>query len=317
MCKIKKQYSILITGGAGFVGSNTADRYIKEGHRVIIVDNLSTGKPEYLNPKAKFYLGDIRNKEFLTKLFELERPEIINHMAAQKSVPKSVENPLLDAEINILGLINLLQLSVKYRIIKFIFISTGGAIYGDTDTIPTPETVKPNLKSPYAITKYTSEIYIKYFHENYHLKYTILRPSNIYGPRQTPEGECGVIPIFLTNILNNKPSYLYAYSDMPRGTTRDYLYIDDVTKACVLALEKGDNLTINIATGIETYTEEVYNILLKISKKNLPLVKGGYRKGDVRRSVLDWSLAKSKLGWYPGTDLNTGLIRTYRHYNKG
>lgn len=307
---------ILLTGGAGFVGSNTADLYIKYGHKVVIVDNLSTGKLENINPKAKFYLGDIRDKYFLKKVFELEKPEIINHMAAQKSVPKSVEDPFIDAQINILGLINLLELSQEYKIKKFIFVSTGGAIYGDTDIIPTPETVEPNLQSPYAISKYTSEVYIKYFAETYGFKYTILRPSNIYGPRQVPEGECGVIPIFLNNILRNKPSELFAYKDMPKGTTRDYIYIEDFAKACLLAIDKGDNFILNIGTGKETYTEDVYKLLLKITKKKLPLIRKPERKGDVRRSALDWSLAKKVLGWKPTVDLEKGLKMTYEYYVK-
>jgi len=304
---------ILVTGGAGFIGSNVVDTYINEGHNVVIIDNLSSGNINNINPKAKFYLLDIRS-DVIEKVFDLERPDVVNHHAAQKSIPESVEMPALDADINIIGLINILNNCVKYNVKKIIFISTGGALYGNAKVVPTKESCEPNMISPYAISKFASEKYLYFYHWLYGLKYTVLRLANIYGPRQVPEGECGVTPIFINNLIIKIPSKLFASKDMPRGTTRDYIYVEDVCRANVLALVKGDNDIFNIGSGKETYTEDLYNILQKITNSYIPLIREMERPGDVKHSALDYSHAKEELGWEPRITLEEGLNKTYDFY---
>ena len=307
---------ILVTGGAGFIGSNVVDAYIAAGHDVVVVDNLESGQLKNLNPKAKFYLMDVRSSD-LRKVFELENIDVVKHHAAQKSVPHSVEDPVLDAEINILGILNLLELSVEFGVKRFIFSSTGGALLGDADVIPTPEDSPVQTISPYAITKYTSEKYLDFYRITHGLTYVVLRYANVYGPRQIAEGECGVTPIFLDNLLNNRPSKLYAYSDMPDGCTRDYVYVGDVARANVLALEKGDNTIINIGTGIEVSTAQVYRYLQEAAGKyDVPLVPAGERVGDLRRSALDITRAREVLGWEPKVDFPTGLKETVAYFTK-
>ena len=306
----------MVTGGAGFIGSNVVDSYISLGHDVVVVDNLHSGRIENVNPKAKFYLMDVRSPE-LDKVFELEKIDVINHHAAQKSVPASVKDPMGDADINIMGILSLLELAVKYDVKKFIFSSTGGALLGDADVIPTPETSAVSTVSPYAITKYISERYLDFYSLTHGLTYTVLRYANVYGPRQIAEGECGVTPIFLDNLLHNRPSTLYAYSHMPEGCTRDYVYVEDVARANVLALTKGDNTIFNIGTGIEVATAHVYKILQDVTgKHDVPLQQGGERVGDLERSALDITRAKEQLGWEPLTDFRTGLQKTVEYFTR-
>ncbi|MBX5436224.1 MAG: NAD-dependent epimerase/dehydratase family protein [Alicyclobacillaceae bacterium] len=301
---------ILVTGGAGFIGSNVVDAYIREGHDVVVVDNRRVERN--LNPRAAFYQMDVRDPE-LARVFERERPEVVNHHAAQKSVPKSVEDPLLDADINILGLLNTLRWCVQYQVRKVIFISSGGALAGESDRLPTDETSQPVFLSPYAITKYMSEKYLHFYQVTYGLTYTVLRYANVYGPRQVPEGECGVVPIFFENLLQGRPSTLYTYPDMPRGTTRDYVYVDDVARANVLALSKGDNEVLNIGSGREMYTEDVYHVIESVVGRRLPLIRAGERVGDLRRCVLDCTRAQKVLGWRAETDFEEGIRKTFEY----
>jgi UDP-glucose 4-epimerase len=244
---------ILVTGGAGFIGSNVVDAYINAGHEVVVVDDLSSGKQENLNPGAKFYLADIRSEE-IKKIFEEERPEVLNHHAAQISVPASVEDPIFDADVNIKGLLNLLEAAVKNETKKVVFISSGGAIYGEAVEYPTSEAYPPIPLSPYAITKFASEKYLAFYDHHYGLDYTVLRYANIYGPRQIPHGEAGVVAIFMENLLEKRPSTLYHFPDEPRGMVRDYCYVEDVARANILALEAGSREAFNIGTGTETHT---------------------------------------------------------------
>ena len=229
---------ILVTGGAGFIGSNVVDGYIEQGHEVVVVDNLFTGKRENVNPNAKFYNVDIRAPE-IGDIIKQERPDIINHHAAQISVPESVNDPLFDADVNIKGLLNLLEGAVKYGTKKVIFISSGGAIYGEAEEYPTSEAYQPRPLSPYAITKYTSEYYLAFYRHQYGLEYTTLRYANIYGPRQIPHGEAGVVAIFMDNILKGKKSVLYHYPEDEDGMIRDYCFVGDVVKANIKALTEG------------------------------------------------------------------------------
>ncbi len=310
---------ILVTGGAGFIGSHVVDRYIEAGFDVIVVDNLFTGKLENLNPRARFYLLDIRSKE-LEKVFEIERPDIVNHHAAQISVPLSVKDPEFDARVNVLGIVNLLENSVKYGVKKFIFISTGGAVYGETKNIPTTEKELPKPFSPYAITKYTSEQYLRFYKYQHGLDYTVLRYANIYGPRQIPHGEAGVVTIFIDKLIKGEVPTIYHYSEEPDGMTRDYCYVKDVVMANILALERGSDEVINIGTSVETTTGQLYREILtlirgygyaKDSKFDIPQ-KGPARPGDLHRSALSYEKAKDVLGWKPKTELKIGLEETIK-----
>lgn len=310
---------ILVTGGAGFIGSNVVDGYVREGHQVGVVDNLYTGKKANINPKAKFYPLDIRSKEIDT-LMEKERPDVLNHHAAQISVPISVADPVLDAEINLKGLLNLLENAVKYDVKKIIFISSGGAIYGEATQYPTSEGYPPTPLSPYAVSKFASEYYLKYYHHQYGLDYTILRYANIYGPRQIPHGEAGVVSIFMDNLLKGIPSTLNHFEEDPEGMIRDYCYVGDVVKANIEALTKGSGEFFNIGTGRGTKTLELYQTVykaIKASNPDLPedlatLDSQQARPGDIRRSCLVVEKAKESLGWNPETDLKAGIKLTLK-----
>lgn len=312
---------IMVTGGAGFIGSHVVDRYISEGHKVVVVDNLSTGKRHNLNPSARFYLMDIRSN-LLEEVFKLERPEIVNHHAAQISVPASVEDPLSDAGINISGFLNLLQCSVKYGIKKVIFISSGGAIYGEVDKFPTPENYLPQPSSPYAISKLISEHYLNFYKKQYGIDYTVLRYANIYGPRQVPHGEAGVVSIFIEKLLKGEVPTIYSHDGEPKGMIRDYCYVEDVVKANILALEKGSGEAFNIGTGKGTFTMELYRNILSLmrssgfAKENIydKPKKGPARPGDIKKSCIDIRKAQKLFGWKPDHDLPSGLEKTIKWF---
>ena len=309
---------ILVTGGAGFIGSHVVDGYIKAGHDVVVVDNLFTGKRENINPEAKFYEIDIRSKG-LEKIFEREKPLIVNHHAAQISVPVSVENPIFDAEVNIFGLINILQACVKYGVKKIIFASSGGAIYGEAQEYPTSEKYLPLPLSPYAITKLTSEYYLEFYRHQYGLNYTILRYANIYGPRQIPKGEAGVVAIFIENLLSGRPSVIYHFPDEPDGMARDYCYVEDVVKANILVLKNGSNEIFNIGSGKPTRTRELYKILYDLINNSNSLLRTPIpappRHGDIKRSCLNIDKAKRMLGWTLDVSLEEGLKKTVQWYS--
>ncbi|NOZ25012.1 MAG: NAD-dependent epimerase/dehydratase family protein [Nitrospirae bacterium] len=308
---------ILVTGGAGFIGSNVVDGYVREGHEVIVVDNLYTGRIENLNPGARFYLLDVRSEE-LGKVFEIERPDIVNHHAAQMSVPASVDDPAFDADVNIMGLINLLQNSIRYEARKFIFISSGGAIYGEKEDLPISESDEPQPLSPYAVTKLASESYLGFYRHQYGLDYTVLRYANIYGPRQVPHAEAGVVSIFVNMLRHGEVPVIYHYPDQPDGMTRDYCYVGDVVRANVLALERGSGEALNIGTSVETTTGELYRIILELMRSRGYATdavfdrprKGAARSGDLRRSALNIEKAWRALGWRPEYGLREGLEET-------
>lgn len=310
---------ILVTGGAGFIGSNVVDAYIGAGHDVVVVDNLYSGKRENLNPGAKFYLLDIRSPE-LKKVFELERPEVVNHHAAQMSVPASVEDPAFDADVNVMGLINLLEAARATGTKKVIFISSGGAIYGEAEEYPTSEAYNPRPLSPYAITKFVSERYLDFYSHQYGLDYTTLRYANIYGPRQIPHGEAGVVAIFMDRLLNGMQCTLYHFTDEPRGMTRDYCFVGDVAEANLLALSKGSKGAFNIGTGVETHTADLFDTIYKSIKKEVPdlnpdlekPVSGEARAGDLKASCLNVERAGTGLNWRPKTALSEGIGLTLK-----
>ena len=300
---------ILITGGAGFIGSHVADACLEAGHQVVVVDDLSSGNFANLNPAVKFYQLDIRDPA-LDEVFAAEKPDVVNHHAAQISVPRSVTEPLLDAQINILGLVNVLENCVKHHIKKVIFISTGGAIYGEAEEYPTTEDYPPQPLSVYAINKFAGENYLRFYQHQYGLEYTVLRYANVFGPRQIAQGEAGVVSIFVEKLLQDSAPTIYAYPDAPEGMIRDYVYVKDVVRANLAVLDRGSNEVFNIGTCEETTTSQLYKtILWQLGKKIQPL-KGPARKGDLHRSMLDNSKAFKELGWSPIYSLEDGIRET-------
>ena len=308
---------ILVTGGAGFIGSNVVDAYIGAGHDVAVVDNLFSGKRRNLNPKARFYLLDIRSQE-VKKVFEHERPDIVNHHAAQMSVPASVEDPMDDADVNVRGFLNVLEAARSNGTKKVVFISSGGAIYGEAKEYPTSEKYQPVPLSPYAITKYVSEQYLAFYRHQYGLDYTVLRYANIYGPRQIPHGEAGVVAIFMDRLLNGSPCAVNSFDDEPRGMTRDYCFVGDVARANLLALSNGSEQAFNIGTGVATHTADLFGEIYEAVRKKVPGLKpelknpmrGVARAGDLKNSCLNAGKAKTELGWSPEVALRAGIEKT-------
>ncbi|PLV59228.1 SDR family oxidoreductase [Thermotoga sp. KOL6] len=305
--------NVLVTGGAGFIGSHLVDKLIEKGFGVIVVDNLSSGRVENLNKNALFYEQSVEDAEMMERIFFLHKPEYVFHLAAQASVAVSVKEPVKDAETNVIGSLTLLEKSVKYGVKKFIFSSTGGAIYGENvRTFPTPETEVPCPISPYGIAKYSVEMYLDFFAREYGLKYTSLRYANVYGPRQDPHGEAGVVAIFSERMLKGEEVYIFGDGEY----VRDYVYVDDVVRANLLAMEKGDNDVFNIGTGRGTTVNQLFRMLKEITGYNKEPVYKPPRKGDVRKSILDWSKAKEKLGWEPTVALEEGLKLTVEYFRK-
>jgi UDP-glucose 4-epimerase len=313
---------IMVTGGAGFIGSNVVDGYLKAGHQVVVVDSLFTGKRENVNPEAKFYEMDIRSEE-MGGVIESERPDVLNHHAAQISVPISVSDPLLDADINIKGLLNLLEKAVKHNVNKFIFISSGGAIYGEAEEYPTSEGYPPKPLSPYAISKLISEYYLAYYNHQYGLDYTVLRYANIYGPRQIPHGEAGVVAIFMENLLKGEPSTLNHFPDDAEGMVRDYCYVEDVVEANSMALSRGNGEYFNVGTGKGTKTLQLYRIIYEAVREIQPDISEALftpvqelaRPGDITRSCLKVERAEKGLGWVAKTRLQEGIRRTLQWWS--
>jgi UDP-glucose 4-epimerase len=306
---------ILVTGGAGFIGSHVADAYLAAGHQVVVVDDLSSGSRGNLPRGVSFYLMNIGAPE-LARVFEIEKPDVVNHHAAQISVTVSTREPVRDATVNALGLLNVLECSSAFRVKKFIFISSGGAIYGEAGGARLPETHPPRPVSPYAIHKLLGEHYLDFYGTQRGLPWTTLRYANVYGPRQNPHGEAGVVAIFIDTLLKGGTATVNAFPDEPDGMARDYVYVEDVARANVLALEKGAGEAVNIATGREVRTRELLAAISKIAKKELKYTAASARPGDLRRSCLDNAKAAAVLGWTPGSTLEEGLARTYAFFAK-
>ncbi len=308
---------ILVTGGAGFIGSNVVDGFVRAGHEVLVIDNLSSGRRSNVNPSARFHELDIRSKE-LDALISRERPDVVNHHAAQISVPDSVSDPVLDADINIKGFLNILESAARNKVKKMIFISSGGAIYGEAREYPTSEACQPVPLSPYAVSKYSSEHYLAYYKHQHGLEYTTLRYANIYGPRQIPQGEAGVVAIFMDNLLKGNRSLLYHFPDEEAGMVRDYCYVGDVVNANILALDKGSGDFINIGTGKETKTLDLFSTIAdafremgeKIPEDLAMPERRPARPGDLSKSCLVVEKARRLLGWVPEKDLKEGIRRT-------
>ncbi|HIE51707.1 MAG TPA: NAD-dependent epimerase/dehydratase family protein [Armatimonadetes bacterium] len=304
--------NILVTGGAGFIGSHIVDAYLARGHQVSVLDNLSTGRREFVPAGIPLYQVDLRDAEAVNAVLAAVRPEIVNHHAAQINVVTSLRDPALDAQTNVLGSINLLQACVAYGVRKIIYASTGGAVYGNPDPadLPVGEDYPLYPISPYGISKHTVEHYLFQTAANYGLSYTTLRYSNVYGPRQNPHGESGVVAIFTDCLLRGEPCIIFG-----DGTqTRDFVYVGDVVAANVAALERGDNGVYNIGTGVETSVLEVVAALEAAAGRPVAVEYAPPRVGEVYRICLDCSRAERELGWRAQVDIREGVRRTWASF---
>lgn len=300
---------VLLTGGAGFIGSHVADLLLDRGHEVAIVDNLSTGKRENVPRGAHFYKLDIRGG--CTEVFEEFAPETLCHQAAQMDVRRSVREPDFDAEVNVLGTLRLLENCVRYGVGKVVLASTGGAIYGEQSVFPAPEDHPHYPVSPYGVSKLAGERYLHFYQAQYGLPYLALRYANVYGPRQDPHGEAGVVAIFCGNLAAGHASTINGTGEQ----TRDYVYVGDVAAANVLALEGGARGeapagAYNIGTGVETSVNELYETLRGISGLDLPPEYGSAKPGEQLRSSVNPAAAGRALGWRPEVGLAAGLRET-------
>jgi UDP-glucose 4-epimerase len=302
---------ILVTGGAGFIGSHVVDAYIEAGHQVVIVDDLSTGKKENLNPKAKFHQMDILDEK-LQQLMQDEHIEVVNHHAAQIKVKASMEDPYFDVKVNVLGSVLLLDLCRRAGVKKVLFASSGGAMYGEADKGALTEDTRPRPFSVYGASKVSVENYLDVFFQNFGLEYTVLRYANVYGPRQDALGEGGVVAIFTHCMLHGGDFVIFGDG----YNVRDYVYVKDVARANLLALEYPKNDAFNIGTGVETTTNQLFETLASLTGHKKPPTRTVARLGDLQKSYLDNSKAKKLLKWEPKYDLKAGLAETVEYYKK-
>jgi UDP-glucose 4-epimerase len=301
---------ILVTGGAGFIGSHVVDMYLDQGHEVVVVDNLSTGRRSNVNPAAKFYEEDIREPGLAT-IFDKEHPDAVNHHAAQVSVRRSVADPLFDVDLNVRGSINLLECARRFAVKKFIYVSSGGAVYGEPEYLPCDEKHPINPLCPYGASKHTIEHYLYMYKVNYGLNYVVLRYSNVYGPRQSPLGEAGVVAIFTNQMLTGKPIVINGDGEQ----LRDYVYVGDCARANVIALASEATDTIyNLGTGKGTSVNEIFRLLRNATGYRGDGVHGPAKLGETRHIYLDVQKARQGLGWQPTVDLEEGLRRVVEHH---
>jgi UDP-glucose 4-epimerase len=305
--------NVLVTGGAGFIGSHVVEVLIDAGHSVSIVDNLwehGGGRRENIHPQARFYQVDVRSPE-LGGVMEKERPEAVCHLAAQHSVAISTANPRHDAEVNILGLINLLESATRVGTRKVVF-SSSGATYGTVEKMPVDEKTPQNPQSPYGITKYASEFYFRFWKDVHGLDFTLLRYGNVYGPRQDPTGEAGVIAIFARRILLGEPVRI----DWDGEQQKDYVYAGDVARANLLALGRGNGEAYCIATGKGTSVNALYRQLTQIAGHEVEIVRAPKRPGDIYLTYFDCAKAERELGWRAETGLDEGMRQTIHYFKQ-
>jgi UDP-glucose 4-epimerase len=314
---------IIVTGGAGFIGSHIVDAYIKEGHIVYALDNLSSGDKNYLPPDARFIEMDVRDAKKIQELFLKEKFDLVNHHAAQMDVRLAVEDPVFDADVNIKGTLNLLQASIASGVKKIIFISSGGAVYGEIadKDLPAKETHPINPISPYGVSKHVMEHYLYLYHQIYGLNYTVLRYGNVYGERQGKTGEAGVLSIFIRRMLNNKPVAIYGSGEQ----LRDYVYVGDIVRANLLVSNFNPPVkhithfvdqVYNIGTGKGSSVNDLYAILKKLLKSDLVPNYEPARKGEIFKTYVDYSKALKGLKWKPQVSLAEGIEKTVEWFKK-
>lgn len=302
---------ILVTGGAGFIGSHIVDRLVQEGYGVVVADNLSTGKRRNVNRAARFYRTDI-GSWWLERVFRRERPAVVCHHAAQMNVRRSVQDPKFDAETNILGTLNVLRNAIKYGVRKFIFASSGGAVYGEPEKLPVSESHPMRPGSPYGISKAVGDEYLRYFYDADGLEYVSLRYANVYGPRQDPYGEAGVVAIFTQKMLLGEQPIINGNGRQ----TRDFVFVDDVVEANIAALSKEAHGIYNVGTGQETTINELFGVLAGLINPSVREVHGPAKKGEQLRIALDSSRLHRELDWEPKVALKDGLARTVDYYRQ-
>jgi UDP-glucose 4-epimerase len=303
---------ILVTGGAGFIGSHVVDRFITEGHQVAVVDDLSTGSEHLVNRQAVFYELDIRDAARLDRAVAEFQPEIIDHHAAQIDVRRSVLDPVFDAESNILGSLNLLNSAASHGVRKIVYASTGGALYGEARKLPADEDHPVNPESPYGVSKHTVEHYLYLYRLTEGIDYTILRYPNVYGPRQNPHGEAGVNAIFIGLMMEGKSPVIFGDGEQ----VRDYLYVRDVARANVLALGKGDQAILNLGWALGISVNDIFRALKKLLDFPGEVQYAEPRRGEVQRIYLDAERARQVLGWSPEVKFEEGLRQTIAWYRE-
>ncbi|TKS60797.1 MAG: UDP-glucose 4-epimerase [Nitrospira sp.] len=302
---------VLVTGGAGFIGSHVVDRLVEEGHHVVVVDNLSSGKRKNVNRAASLYKLDIQSGR-IERVFRNERPNVVIHLAAQISVRRSVEDPVFDAQVNVLGTMNVLQQAVRHGARKVVFSSSGGAIYGEQETYPAPESHATKPLSPYGISKLCGEHYLSYFQRISGIQVVSLRYANVYGPRQDPEGEAGVVAIFIQKMLNNEQPIINGNGRQ----TRDFVFVDDVAEANLAAMGQDSQGVYNVGTGAETSINELFRMLASLMGSACKEMHGPAKPGEQMRSVIDPSKIRQELGWDPKAELTDGLKKTVAFFRE-
>ncbi len=300
---------VLVTGGAGFIGSHVCEALAAAGHAVVAMDDLSTGRRENLPTGVSLLQVDIRSPQAQSEIRKGEF-DAICHLAAQMDVRKSVADPSWDADVNIRGLLNVCEAATHSGVKRFAFASTGGAIYGEQDVFPAPETHPTRPVSPYGVAKAASELYLNYYRVERKLSWIALRFANVYGPRQNPEGEAGVVAIFCGRLLAGEPCTIYGDGKQ----TRDFVYVGDVARSMVAGLATDHCGPVNIGTGIETDVLTLYEKLARVGGSNAPARFAPARPGEQRRSVIDPSLAAKVLDWRPSVSIDEGLKRTYEWF---
>ena len=305
---------ILVTGGAGFIGSHTVDALVASGAgEISVLDDLSSGKRQQVNAKATLYQTDLRDAAAVGSVVEQVRPEIVFHLAAQMDVRRSVADPAFDAQVNLVGFLNLIESARRHGLKRVVFASTGGAIYGEQDEFPCTEDHPRRPVSPYGVAKLATEAYLFFYKVEYGIDYLALRFGNVYGPRQDPHGEAGVVAIFCGRILDGKPVTIYG-----DGTqTRDYVYVGDVVRAVVAAAKsRASGIALNIGTGIETSVNELYSTLAGIADFPTQAEHAAARPGEQKRSVISPARAERELGWRPEKKLADGLEETFNYFKQ-
>ena len=303
----------LVTGGAGFIASHVVDALVENGYEVAVVDNLSTGCERNLNQKAKFYKMDIRD-ESLKDVFDKEKPELVNHHAAQMDVRKSVAEPIYDAQVNVLGSLNLLENCRRVGVKKIVYASTGGAVYGEPSPsiFPVDERCDVDPLSQYGITKHVVEHYLSLYYKLYGIEYTVLRYPNVYGPRQDPHGEAGVVAIFTEQMLEGIIPKIFGDG----SKTRDYVFIEDLVRANMIAIDKGNHDIFNLGWGKEITDFEIFDTIRKALGLEIDPIYAEKRLGEIDRICLNASKAKNVLGWQPTVSLKEGIAKAVGYYKK-